>query len=467
VRTPPAQGGELRPEDLGSPSARPVVLVVDDDAGVRFTLAEVLLEADVEVLEAADGRAALAIVRARPVDLVITDLRMPGMDGLELLREVIALRPGTRVVLITAHGSEAHAVAAMKAGAYDYFSKPFEIEEVMGVVRRATETVRLGQENRRLRAELGLARHMVFRSEGMSHVAQIVERVAPRDVNVLVSGESGTGKELVAEAIVAASPRAERPFVRFNCAALPRELAEAELFGHTAGAFTGATKARPGLFRQADGGTLFLDEIAELDVAIQGKLLRVLQQGEVKPVGEDRVFTVDVRLIAASNRELEKEVAAGRFREDLFYRLHVVEIIIPPLRERPEDIDPLVDHFLAKFARRFGLPVLRLSAAARDRLRAASYRGNVRELENTVERLVALSDGEGVLDEELGPAAATAGGSAGDQASLGLKERVEAFERGLILEELRRCAGNRSEAARRLRIGRVTLLDKLKKHGIE
>ena len=441
-------------------ATRPTVLLADDEEGVRFTLAEVLSEADVDVIEVADGRAALEVIEQREVDLLISDVKMPGLDGMELLRRTRELRPELKIVLITAHGSESLAVEAMKLGAYDYFAKPFDVDEVLAVVRRATESVRLGQENRRLRADLALARHMVFRSESMSRVAQIVERVAPREVNILITGESGTGKELVADALVAASARAKQPFLKFNCAAVPRDLAEAELFGHEKGAFTGASRARPGLFREADGGTLFLDEVGELDPVIQGKLLRVLQEGEIKSVGEDRPRRVDVRIIAATNRDLRAEADAGRFREDLFYRLHVVVVHIPPLRERPEDIGPLIDHFLGKYARRFALPPCRLGKDLSAELHANPWRGNVRELENTVEQLVALSAG-GLIE---GPGGA--GRETGDE-PLGLRERVEAFERGLILEELKRCGGNRSEAARRLRVGRVTLLDKIKKYGLE
>jgi len=436
------------------------VLLADDEEGVRFTLAEVLAEADVDIIEAADGQTALQVLQEREVDLVITDFKMPGLDGLQLLRQALELHPQLKVVLITAHGSEAVAVRAMKAGAYDYFAKPFDVDDVLAVVRRATETVRLDHENRQLRADLALTRHMVYRSAAMSRVARLVERVAPRDVNILITGESGTGKELVADALVATSLRAGLPFLKFNCAAVPRDLAEAELFGHDRGAFTGAIRSRPGLFREADGGTLFLDEVGELDLVIQGKLLRVLQEGEVKAVGEDRSRRVDVRILAATNRDLRAEVDAGRVREDLFYRLHVVVIQIPPLREHPDDIDPLVDHFLGKYARRFNLPSCRLSSELRAGLHSRPWRGNVRELENYVEQLVALSCG-GLIDgpgEEAAPE---------DDQPLGLKERVEAFERGLVLEELKRCGGNRSEAARRLRVGRVTLLDKIKKYGID
>jgi two-component system, NtrC family, response regulator HydG len=445
-------------------TGRPVVLVVDDDPGVRFTLSEVLAEADVEVLQAASGDEALQRLAEHEVHLVITDLRMPGMDGLELLARIKAERPALLTLMITAHGSEAAAVQAMKLGAYDYFAKPFEVEDVLASVRRATAAVRLDLENRRLRAELALGRRMVFRSAAMSRVAELVDRVAGREVTVLITGESGTGKELVAEALVAASPRASHAFLRFNCAALPHELAEAELFGHSAGAFTGATRARPGLFRQADGGTLLLDEVGELDPVIQGKLLRVLQTGEVKPVGEDRAARTDVRILAATHRDLQAEVAAGRFREDLFYRLHVVVIHLPPLRDRREDIDPLIDHFLHKHAERFGLPRGTLLPALRAELAGREYRGNVRELSNLIERAVALAPEDGRIDSLDLPGGETTADASGE--GLGLKERVDAFERGLILEELRRCSGNRSEAARRLRIGRVTLLDKLKRHGI-
>jgi two-component system response regulator HydG len=441
-------------------SARPTVLLVDDDDGVRFTLAEILAELDVDVIEARDGLAAISILGQRDVDLVISDLKMPGIDGMELLRRAKALRPELKLVMITAHGSETAAVEAMKLGAFDYFPKPFEVDQVAHVVRRATEHVVLRRENARLRAALTLGRHMVYRSRAMGRVAEVVERVAPRDVTVLVTGESGTGKELVAEALVAASSRANKPFVRFNCAALPREIAEAELFGHSTGAFTGANRARAGLFRQADHGTLFLDEIGELDLSVQSKLLRVIQQGEVRPVGVDLPEKVDVRLIAATHRDLQAEVAAGRFREDLFYRLNVIRVHLPPLRERPEDVEPLIDHFLRKYGVRFGVPNPTLSADVRTKLLAREYRGNVRELENAVERLVALSTTSEVVDdlEEPGPTEPARG--------LGLRERVEAYERGLILAELERNGWNKSETARRLDIARVTLLDKLKKYGL-
>jgi two-component system response regulator HydG len=438
------------------------VLVVDDDAGVRYTLREILVSEGLVVDEAPDGLEALARFEAQPVPLVLTDLRMPGLDGMELLRRLAARSPAPRVVVITAHGSERQAVEAMKAGAYDYFKKPFENEELLAVVRRAVEAVRLAAENERLAGELALARTMVFASEAMRRLAVLVARVAPRDVTVLLTGESGTGKERVAEAIVAGSRRADRPFVRFNCAALTPELAEAELFGHAKGAFTGAARSRPGLFGEADGGTLLLDEVGELAAPAQAKLLRVLQEGEVRPVGEERTRTVDVRVIAATHRDLGEEVRAGRFREDLFYRLNVVHLHVPPLRERPEDVRALARHFLDRFAERFGVSPLHVPEVLFDRLAAHPWPGNVRELENALEGLVALSPPEG-LDLSLLPGG---GPAAGERAPLPLRERVLAYERGLVVEALRAARGNRSEAARRLGVSRVTLHDKLRRFGL-
>ena len=445
----------------GAPRAR--VLVVDDDAGVRYTLREILESEGLEVGEAADGEEALHRFEAAPCPLVIADLRMPRMDGMELLRRLSGRAPAPRVVVITAHGSERQAVEAMKAGAYDYFRKPFETEELLSAVRRAVEAVRLLAENERLSGELALSRTMVYASRAMSQLGQLVARVAPRDVTVLITGESGTGKELVAEAIVRASRRADRPFVRFNCAALVPDLAEAELFGHARGAFTGAVRARPGLFGEADGGTILLDEVGELAPAAQAKLLRVLQEGEVRPVGEERARTVDVRVLAATHRDLEERVARGAFREDLYWRLAVVRLEVPPLRQRPEDVPVLARHFLARFADRFGVAPLHVPDGLMERLLAHHWPGNVRELEHALETLVALSAG-GELDLSLLPGRdlpAAEGASATH-----LRPRLEAYERGLLVEALRAAGGNRSQAARRLGISRVTLHDKLRKHGL-
>jgi DNA-binding NtrC family response regulator len=436
------------------------VLVADDDAGVRYTLREILESDGLEVEEAADGEEALARFEAAPFPLVITDLRMPRLDGMGLLQRLSARAPPPRVVMVTAHGSERQAVEAMKAGAWDYFRKPFEADELLAVVRRAAEAARLTAENETLQGELALSGELVYASEPMRRLAQLVARVAPRDVTVLISGESGTGKERVAEALWRASPRASRPFVRFNCAALVPELAEAELFGHARGAFTGAVRSRPGLFGEADGGTLLLDEVGELAPALQAKLLRVLQEGEMRPVGEDRARTVDVRILAATHRDLKDMVARGTFREDLYYRLAVIHLRVPPLRERPEDIPLLARAFLARHAARCGVSRPPASEALLDRLRAHPWPGNVRELENALESLVALSP-DGVLDLSLLPGPASA-----PPAPLGLRQRVEAYEKGLVAEALRAARGNRTEAARLLGISRVTLHDKLNKYGL-
>jgi DNA-binding NtrC family response regulator len=309
----------------------------------------------------------------------------------------------------------------------------------------------------------------------MSKLAVLVQRIAPRDVTVLLTGESGTGKERVADALVAASGRADKPFVRFNCAALTAELAEAELFGHTKGAFTGAVKARPGLFREADGGTILLDEIGELPATIQAKLLRVLQEGEVRPVGEDTSVKIDVRIIAATHRDLMQMAVEGKFREDLFYRLKVVHLRIPPLRERPEDIPPLARHFLAEFSRRFGAGPFKLTPSLLEQLIAYSWPGNIRELENAIESLVALSQG-GEVDLTLLPQAtpvakpttevATATPPDLSTGQMELKARVDAYERGIIVNALEAAHGNRSHAARALGINRATLHGKLRKYGL-
>ncbi|MBX3273811.1 MAG: sigma-54-dependent Fis family transcriptional regulator [Sandaracinaceae bacterium] len=440
----------------------PRVLVVDDDEGVRFTLRNVLEDAGLEVQEAPDGEAAWARLEGgAPFHLVLSDLRMPRLDGLGLLTRIVEAGLGVRVILITAHGSERTAVEAMKRGAYDYFKKPFEPDELLAVVERAVEAVRLSADNERLAAELNLARSMIFASEPMRRLAVLVRRIADKDVTVLITGESGTGKERLAEAIVRASRRASAPFVRFNCAAISAELAEAELFGHAKGAFTGADRARPGLFREADGGTLFLDEVAELDPRTQAKLLRALQQGEVRPLGEDRSVTVDVRILAATHRDLAAAVAAGAFRADLLYRLEVVHLTIPPLRERPDDLAVLARHFLDRYAERFGAGPLAASPALLSRLAQHDWPGNVRELENAIESLVVLSP-PGALDLELLPG--TRGGLPEPRA--GLAERLAAYERGLLVEALEAAGGNRTEAAKRLGIGRATLYEKLDKHGL-
>jgi DNA-binding NtrC family response regulator len=455
-------------------------LVVDDDSSVRYTVRGILEHAKLQVDEAVDGIEGLERVENGAYELVITDIQMPRMNGLELLRK-IRERPGPqpKVIVITAHGSERHAVEAVKSGAFDYFKKPFEIEEMIAVVRRATESVQLAAEVERLSGELNLSRSLIFGSPAMSKLAVLVQRVAPRDVTVLLTGESGTGKERVTEALVSASPRADKPFLRFNCAALTAELAEAELFGHSKGAFTGAVRSRLGFFREADGGTILLDEIGELPMPVQAKLLRVLQEGEVRPVGEDQTVKVDVRIIAATHRDLMQMSVDGTFREDLYYRLKVVHLRIPPLRERPEDIPLLARSFLAEFSRRFGVGPFKLTPSLLEQLNAYSWPGNVRELENALESLVALSQGN-ELDLSLLPQSTAPLTRSGGDVHLGakaptppetagqidLKARVDAYERGIIVSALETARGNRSLAARTLGINRATLHGKLRKYGL-
>jgi two-component system, NtrC family, response regulator HydG len=443
---------------------KPCVLIVDDEPALRYTLRAILEEEeDLIIQEAEDGAQALERIDAGGVDLVLTDLRMPRMDGMELLGELARRPSGPRAIMITAHGSERMAVEAMKLGAVDYFAKPFDGDEIVRVVNRNLETVRLNAENRTLRAALALRQTMVFNSPQMNRVAELVERVAPRDVTVLITGDTGTGKELVAKAIVRASGRADKPYVRFNCAALPRELAEAELFGHSKGAFTGAAHTRTGLFREADGGTLLLDEIGELDLLTQGKLLRVIQERELRPLGEDTTVKVNVRILTATNRNLAEAVREGTFREDLFYRLNVVVIQVPPLRERPEDVVPLAEHFTSRFADRYGLEGVHLSDRVLAQLQQFHWPGNVRELENVVERMVALADTPLIDDDPFdGDASAEP-----LERRLGLKARMANFERGLIAAEMNRSQANQSETARQLGISRPALIDKLKKYGLK
>ncbi|HSN26080.1 MAG TPA: sigma-54 dependent transcriptional regulator [Kofleriaceae bacterium] len=455
------------------------VLLVDDEPGVLFTLREVLADRGHRVLTAKNGGEALA--QLDEADAVLTDLSMPGMDGLELMAQIGSRDSTLPVILLTAHGSERVAVAAMKQGAYDYLSKPFDIDEVAVVIERALEARRLRVDNRRLAAEQTLGRRIVGGSRPMRRLLEATSRVAGRNVTVLVRGETGTGKEFVAELLHAQSARADKPLVRFNCAALPADLADAELFGHVRGAFTGANASRPGFFAQADGGTLILDEVGELPPAVQAKLLRALQEGEIQPVGSGRIDKVDVRVVAATNRDLAADVKAGTFREDLYYRLAVVELVVPPLRDRKDDIPALAEEFARRYGEKFGLGHITLEPALIDALVRTDWPGNVRQLENTIARLAALSTGGTItladLDSATGsrpedrepappPLDDTADPAPDARNGPSLKEQVEAFERGLVARALDATGGNQSEAARRLGVSRVTLIDKLKKYGL-
>jgi two-component system response regulator AtoC len=444
------------------------VLIVDDDPSVLFTLKELFEERGHRTLTVGTG--AEAVRKLGGVDLVLTDLQMPGMSGLELLLHVREQDPTLPTILLTAHGSEKDAVSAMKAGAYDYLTKPFDIDEVALIVERALEARALRAQNRRLVGEQALGRRMIGESAAMKKLLEDVSRVAEKDVTVLIRGETGTGKELVASLLHAESKRAKKTFLRFNCAAIPGELAESQMFGYVRGAFTGAQGPGRGYFAEADGGTLVLDEVGELPQNVQAALLRALQDGEIQRVGAPRPEKMDVRIIASTNRDLLQEAHAGRFREDLYYRLAVVELVVPPLRERRSDIPALAQEFTRRYQDKFALERLTLSPGLVERLAAADWPGNVRQLENTIARLAALSAG-GVLEREaFGPRAVGAPPAAVDAGTpeLGpsLREQVEAFERNLIKRALEGSGGNQSEAARRLGTSRPTLVDKLRKYGL-
>jgi two-component system response regulator AtoC len=448
------------------------VLVVDDEASMRHLLTVILTDHGHEVRAVASAEAALEELKARAFDLVLTDVRMPRMDGIALTRAVQERQPGVTVIVMSAYGSHESAIEAMKAGAYDFLPKPFKPDDVLLCLRKAEERERLRRENRRLRSELRGdvgADAIVGASEAVQALLRQVRKVAPQKTTVLLTGESGTGKELVARALHDLSPRAAAPFVAVNCGAIPAELLESELFGHARGAFTDAVRARKGLALEADGGTLFLDEIGELPLALQPKLLRFLQEEEVRSVGDDRPRRVDVRVVAATARDLEEAVRAGQFREDLYWRLAVVGVRLPSLRERPEDVEALAAHFLARFARlRPELPGLRFTPEALEALKAHRWPGNVRELMHAVERAVVLAEGPAIGEEELpdavrlpSPAPAPPGGD------LSVKRGLRALEERLIREALARTGGNRSRAAGLLELSYRALLYKIKDYGVE
>jgi two-component system response regulator AtoC len=448
------------------------VLVIDDDSSLRFTLEAVLSDAGLVVETCEGGAGGLAAFEARGADVVLTDLAMPDMDGMQVLERMRAADPSVPVLMLTAHGSERVAVTAMKAGAFDYIPKPFDPDELILAVRRAIDWRQLRLQNARLRTEAALGRTIIAESPAMKRVMDLVARVAPKDVTVLLTGESGAGKDVVASVLHAHSRRAEKALIRFNAAAIPGELAEAELFGHTKGAFTGAQTSRLGYFQQANKGSLFIDEIGELPLAIQAKVLRAMQSGEVQQVG-GRPETVDVRLIAATNRDLVADVRAGRFREDLFYRLNVVPIRVPPLRDRIEDVEPLVATFVRQYSERYGMVAVEVEPSVVDALRSHSWPGNVRELENTVARLLALAPDERItlalwrsLSEGPAPSAVTPSASGDPGPGYPLRARVEAFERTLIAEAFEGATHNQSETARRLGVSRPALIEKLHKYGL-
>jgi two-component system response regulator AtoC len=449
------------------------ILVVDDDDALRESLELFLAAEGLDVVSAADGVSALAQLERAPFDAVLCDVRMPGLDGFELLPQMLRIAPGLTVILMSAYGSRDLAIEALQRGAYDYLAKPFPPSEALLALRKAQEREKLRRANDLLVRELERAvgeRPIVAASSNMMAVLELIERAAEFKTTVLLTGESGTGKEVLARVLHAQSARRHQAFVAVNCGAIPEALLESELFGHAKGAFTGADRARRGLFVEADGGTLFLDEIGELPLPLQVKLLRVLQEEEVRPVGDAKSRDVDVRVIAATARDLAQEVAAGRFREDLFYRLDVMRVTVPPLRERREDIPLLLDHFLASFRASLGKEVRGIADDALARLVAYAWPGNVRELENVVERAVILADEGRITLRELpenvrgdAPQPIAAQARAGDY-SLGTARKR--FETDWIRDALEAAGGNRTHAARLLGISHRALLYKLKEYGL-
>jgi two-component system response regulator AtoC len=446
------------------------ILIVDDDDALRESLQLVLAADGYDVGVAQDGPAALLQVEASPIDVILCDLRMPGVDGLELIPQLLHRAPGSTVILMSAYGTAELAIEAMQLGAYDYLAKPFEPSEVLLTIRKAKERERMRRANQLLRRDVQRAvgeRPIVAASTRMIDVLELIERTAEFKSTVLLTGESGTGKEVLARALHAQSPRRHEAFVAVNCGAIPENLLESELFGHSKGAFTGADRARRGLFVEANGGTLFLDEIGELPAPLQVKILRALQEEEIRPLGASKPQQVDVRVVAATSRDLEADVESGRFREDLFYRLNVVRIEVPPLRERREDIPLLVDHFLMRFRDLLGKPVRGIAEDALERLILYPWPGNARELENVIERAVILADAERVGLRELPDGIATPKpGDSAAEGDLSLRRARRALEVQLIERALRATNGNRTHAARRLEISHRALLYKIKEYGI-
>jgi len=453
-------------------STAKTILLIDDDESLRRVIEYHLRDEGYRVLTAADGRTGLEQFQAEPVDLVLTDIRMPEMDGMELLTRLKAMQPELPVVVLTAHGTIDSAVEAMKLGAFDYLTKPFSRDQLKGAVRKALEVGDLKRENRRLRevvAERFSFAHMIAASRAMRTVTEMAARVAQSDATVLLVGESGTGKELLAKGIHFHSARARQPFVTVNCAAIPEPLLESELFGHRRGAFTGAVADKPGKFELATGGTIFLDEVGDLPLVLQVKLLRVLQEREIDKVGDPRPIKVDVRVIAATNRDLERMIADGTFREDLYYRLAVVSIRMPALRERADDIPLLVDHFLDKHCGRLGRPRPAVEKAVYSTLNLYSWPGNVRELENVIERALVL-DRDGVIGLDDLPERVRAREERLGNVRIELPDEgisLEAVEREIIAAALEKHDWNQTRAAQYLGITRSTLLYRMQKFGIE
>ena len=447
------------------------IVIVDDEAGIRAALAQLLEYEGYEVKAVASGREGLAVYESWRPQLVFLDVKMAGIDGLETLKRLRALDPSAVVVMISGHASIHDAVEATHLGAYDILEKPLDTDRILVTLRNAIGHLDLREENDRLRESIQQHGEIVGRSSAVRSLVDQIARVAGTPARVLITGENGTGKELVARALHAQSPRAKAPFVEVNCAAIPSELIESELFGHMRGSFTGAVQDRAGKFEQADGGTLFLDEIGDMSHAAQAKVLRVLQDSEVTRIGGQKSRKVDVRVIAATNKRLEEEIAEGRFREDLYYRLNVVPIVVPPLRERREDIAMLVQHFIGRLASESGMSLKDVEAPAMERLQSLDWPGNVRELRNTVERLLILAVGARIVladvERLVGARAGDASGGFGSLEQFATYEEFKlAAERAFLQVKLRQFDWNVAETARVLDMPRSNLYKKIERHGL-
>lgn len=445
------------------------ILLADDDAGLRRVIQYKLKQGGHEVMAVADGESALGLVRSQDFDVLITDLKMPGLSGIELLEKVRALKPSVEVILITAFAEVPAAVRAIKLGAFDYLTKPFDDDQLMVTIDKALRFKNLEKENRLLRDKLNrrdAAPHIIGTSPLYREVMAMVDKIAPTDATVLITGESGTGKEVIARTIHERSLRADKNFVAINCAAIPRDLLESELFGHVAGAFTGAVRDKKGKFQLAEGGTLLLDEISELSIDLQAKLLRTIQERIIEPLGSETRLEVDIRLLAATNKNLKAEVASGRFREDLYYRLNVIPIHIPALRERPEDIAVMVKGFLSE---QDADHKIRLDSELMARLINHNWPGNVRELENLIERMVILRSSDTLTISDL-PRDFTAATSSKPPITPEEKapENLSLFEaeKNMVIGALNKFSWNRSRAAEYLKIPRHVLVYRMKKYGL-
>jgi two-component system, NtrC family, nitrogen regulation response regulator NtrX len=446
------------------------LLVIDDEAEIRRSLRMILEYEGYEVMEASSGPEGIALVEREAPDLVFLDIKMPGMDGLEALQRLRAAGDTVPVVIISGHGTVSTAVEATKAGAFDFIEKPLATERVLVTIRNALDHTQLSDENRSLKRAVEARHQMVGESPGLRQVWDAVKRSAPTNATVLLLGESGVGKELVARSIHRNSLRSRERFIQVNCAAIPEELIESELFGHEKGSFTGATEKQIGKFEQADRGTIFLDEVGDMSARTQAKVLRVLQEGEVERLGSARTIKVDVRVIAATNKDLEREIESGTFREDLFFRLSVIPIRVPPLRDRREDIPLLVRHFVDLFSRENNRRPMRFTPAALDFLQKARWKGNVRELKNTVERLLIMTPGETIdLDDLRDVVRIDAKPSAADaerERPGTLREFKESSERAFLVEKLRDNNWNISKTAEVIGTPRSNLYKKLEQYGI-